>query len=156
LARKYEGNLAAKDLKFGLVVSRFNGFLSKELLSGATDALVRHGADEANIDVARVPGAFELPFIAGTLAKKGSYDAIICLGVVIRGETPHFDYICAEAARGIATVSRHAGIPIAFGIITADNTEQAIARAGVKSGNKGWQAAISAIEMANLVKEISK
>lgn len=154
MARKYEGDLSAKDLKFGLVVSRFNGLLSKQLLAGAMDALVRHGANENNIDTAWVPGAFETPFIAGKLAKKGSYDAVICLGVVIRGETPHFDYICREAARGIATVSRHSGVPITFGIVTADNTEQALERCGLKSGNKGWQAASAAIEMANLVKNI--
>lgn len=154
MARKYEGDLSAKDLKIGLVVSRFNGLLSKQLLAGAMDALVRHGANENNIDTAWVPGAFETPFIAGKLAKKGSYDAVICLGVVIRGETPHFDYICREAARGIATVSRHSGVPITFGIVTADNTEQALERCGLKSGNKGWQAASAAIEMANLVKNI--
>ncbi len=154
MANSYEGDLIAEDLKFGLVVSRFNGFLSKELLAGAMDALLRHGVKEKNIDVARVPGAFEIPLIAGKMAKRARYDAIVCLGVVIRGATPHFDYICRETARGIAVVSRHSGLPILFGLITADNTEQAIERAGVKSGNKGWQAAMSAIEMANLVKLI--
>ncbi len=150
-----EGELRAEGLKFGLVVSRFNDFITGRLLEGALDALKRHGADAQNMDVVRVPGAFEIPLAAKRMAKKGGYDALICLGAVIRGATPHFDYVAAEVSKGIAQVSLEAGLPIAFGVITADNIEQAIERAGTKSGNKGWDAALSAIEMARVLKKIS-
>lgn len=150
----YEGNLSASGLKFAVVVSRFNEFLSRQLLSGALDALTRHSASEDDIDIAWTPGSFELPMVAKKLASTGRYNAVICLGVVIRGATPHFDYICASAAKGIAAASMDTGLPVTFGVITADTVEQAIERSGSKSGNKGWQAAVSAIEMANLLKSI--
>jgi 6,7-dimethyl-8-ribityllumazine synthase len=149
--RKFEGKLIAKDLKFGIVISRFNEFLSARLLEGALDALKRHDALDDHIGIAWVPGSFEMPLIAKKMAESGKYDAIICLGVVIRGGTPHFDYICSEVSKGIARANYDSGVPMAFGIITADTIEQAIERAGTKSGNKGWQAALSAIEMANLL-----
>jgi len=147
-----EGNLDASKLKFGIVVSRFNELVSKGLLGGAEDCLKRHGADEANIDVIWVPGAFEIPFVAKKIAK--DYDAVICLGAVIRGGTPHFEYVASESAKGIAKVSLDTGVPIIFGILTTDNLEQALERAGAKSGNKGFAAALSAIELANLSKEL--
>lgn len=152
MVKTYEGNLIAKDLKFGIVVGRFNEFISSRLLSGALDALIRHGASEENIEVSWVPGAFEIPLIASKMAKGGNYDAVICLGAVIRGDTPHFDYVANEVSKGIAKVSLDSGLPVIFGVVTADNIEQAIERAGTKAGNKGWDAAISAIETANLVK----
>lgn len=152
MVKTYEGNLIAKDLKFGIVVGRFNEFISSRLLSGALDALIRHGASEENIEVSWVPGAFEIPLIASKMVKGGNYDAVICLGAVIRGDTPHFDYVANEVSKGIAKVSLDSGLPVIFGVVTADNIEQAIERAGTKAGNKGWDAAISAIETANLVK----
>lgn len=148
----YEGNLVASGLKFGIVVSRFNELLSSRLLSGAMDALVRHGASEADIDVAWVPGAFEVPLLASKLAASKKYDAVLALGVVIRGGTPHFEYVAAEVSKGVAKVMLDTGVPVSFGVITADTIEQAVERAGTKSGNKGWEAAEAAIEMANLVK----
>lgn len=149
-----EGELQAKGLKFAIVVSRFNDFITSKLLDGAKDALLRHGAKEEDIDIARVPGSFEIPLIAKKLASKGTYNAVICLGTVIRGATPHFEYVAAEVAKGIAAASMETGVPIAFGVITADTIEQAVERAGTKSGNKGWDAAITAIEMAQLIKKI--
>jgi len=149
-----EGELQAKGLKFGIVISRFNEFITSKLLDGAKDALVRHGAKEDDIDVAKVPGSFEIPMIAKKMAAKGVYNAIICLGTVIRGATPHFEYISAEVTKGIASASMETGVPIAFGIITCDTIEQAVERAGTKSGNKGWDAAMTAIEMAQLLKKV--
>jgi len=149
-----EGELQAKGLKFGIVISRFNEFITSKLLDGAKDALVRHGAKEDDIDVAKVPGSFEIPMIAKKMAAKGVYNAIICLGTVIRGATPHFEYISAEVSKGIASASMETGVPIAFGIITCDTIEQAVERAGTKSGNKGWDAAMTAIEMAQLLKKV--
>jgi 6,7-dimethyl-8-ribityllumazine synthase len=148
----YEGQLVARDFRFGIVVSRFNEFISKSLLSGAIDSLKRHEASEENIDVAWVPGSFEIPLVASKLASSGKYDAVVCLGAVIRGNTPHFDYVAAEVSKGVARVGLDTGVPVAFGIITADTLEQAVDRAGAKAGNKGWQAALTAIEMANLMK----
>ncbi len=150
----HEGELQAKGLKFAVVISRFNDFITSKLLDGAVDALLRHGADESNIEIVKVPGAFEIPLAAKKLAEKEFYDAIICLGTVIRGATPHFDYVAAEAAKGIATASMETGLPIAFGVLTTDTIEQAVERAGSKSGNKGWDAAMVAIEMAQLFKKI--
>jgi 6,7-dimethyl-8-ribityllumazine synthase len=145
-----EGKIDAKGLKFGLVVSRFNDFINDRLLGGALDALTRNGADEKNLSIVKVPGAFEIPLAAKKMANSGMYDAVICLGCVIRGATPHFEYISAEVAKGISRVSLESGVPVSFGVITADNLEQAIERAGTKAGNKGWDAALSAIEMINL------
>lgn len=150
MANILEGKLSAKDKKFGLVVSRFNDFISARLTEGALDALKRSGADEQDITVVRVPGAFEIPLAAKKLAKSGKFDAVICLGAVIRGATPHFEYISAEVTKGIAQVMLETELPISFGVLTADTIEQAIERAGTKSGNKGWDAAVSAIEMTNL------
>ncbi|MBW2560810.1 MAG: 6,7-dimethyl-8-ribityllumazine synthase [Deltaproteobacteria bacterium] len=147
-----EGKIVAKGLKFGIVASRFNDFICGKLIEGAVDALKRSGADEKDITVVRVPGAFEIPLVAKKLAKSGTLDAVICLGVVIRGGTPHFEYISSEVSKGIALVTLETETPVAFGIITSDTLEQAIERAGTKLGNKGWDAAISAIEMANLIK----
>ena len=149
-----EGELQANGLRFGIVVSRFNDFITSKLLDGALDALLRHGALEEDINIIRVPGSFEIPMIAKKMALKGTYNAIICLGTVIRGATPHFDYIAAEVSKGIASASMETGVPIAFGIITSDTIEQAVERAGTKSGNKGWDAAITAIEMAQLLKKL--
>jgi 6,7-dimethyl-8-ribityllumazine synthase len=154
MSKTYEGNLLGKGLKFGVVVSRFNEFFSQKLLEGAKDALLRHGVLEADIDVAWTPGSYEIPLIAGKMAASKKYGAVICLGAVIRGGTPHFDYIASEAAKGIAKVSLDTGVPVIFGIITADTLEQAIERSGTKAGNKGFDAAVSAIEMANLVKAL--
>jgi 6,7-dimethyl-8-ribityllumazine synthase len=148
----YEGNLIGSGLKIGIVASRFNELLSSRLLSGAQDALSRHDVADKNVDIVWVPGAFEIPLVAKKLAESGKYDAVIALGVVIRGGTPHFEYVAAEVSKGIANASLSTGVPIAFGIITADTIEQAVERAGTKSGNKGWDAANSAIEMANLLK----
>jgi len=148
----YEGHLVATGLKFGIVIARFNELLSSRLLSGAKDALVRHGAADEDIDVAWVPGAFEIPLVAGKLAASGRYDAVLALGVVIRGGTPHFEYISAEVSKGVAKIGLDSGVPVMFGVITADTIEQAVERAGTKAGNKGWEAAEAAIEMANLVK----
>lgn len=154
MIRRYEGKLLADGLRFAIVVSRFNEIISMRLLDGAIDALKRHGAAEEGIEVAYVPGAFELPLTARLMAEKGGYDAVICLGAVIRGSTPHFEYVAAEAAKGIAQATVAVGLPITFGVITADSLEQAIERAGAKSGNKGWDAALTALEMANLLREI--
>jgi 6,7-dimethyl-8-ribityllumazine synthase len=154
MVKTYEGNLIAKGLKFGIVVGRFNEFISSRLLSGAIDALSRHGANEEDVEVAWVPGAFEIPLVAGKMAKGGKYDAVICLGAVIRGSTPHFDYVASEVSKGIAKVSLDTDLPVIFGVITTDSIEQAIERAGTKSGNKGWDAAVSAIETANLIKNL--
>lgn len=151
--KKIEGNLIAKDLKFGIVLGRFNEFIGNRLLEGAVDALVRHGVDDDDIEVAFVPGSFEIPFAAARMVDSGKYDAVICLGALVRGETPHFEYIAAEATKGIAKVGLDSKVPVIYGVITADTIEQAIERAGTKAGNKGWQAAESAIEMANLVRE---
>ena len=151
----FEGMLLGKDLKFGLVVSRFNEFITKKLLEGAEDALLRHGVNKGDIEIAWVPGSFEIPLIAQKLAQTKRYDAVICLGAVIRGETPHSEYIATEVSKGIAKVGLDTGMPIIYGIITADTLEQAIERAGTKAGNKGFQAAMNAIEMVNLVKSIS-
>lgn len=149
-----EGNLIASQLKMGIVVGRFNEFIGSKLLSGAIDGLVRHGVEEETIEVAWVPGAFEIPLIAQKMANSGKYDAVICLGAVIRGSTSHYDYVCSEVSKGIATASMNSGVPVIFGILTTDNIEQAIERAGTKSGNKGYDCAVSAIEMANLLKQI--
>ena len=154
MAKLIEGNLIAKGKKFGIVASRFNDFITKELVAGCTDTLLRHGALDQDLVISWVPGAFEIPLIAEKMAKTKSYDAVICLGTVIRGATPHFDYIAAEVAKGIAKVSLDTGIPVTFGIITADTIEQAVERAGTKDGNKGRDAALSAIEMANLSEKI--
>ncbi len=149
-----EGHLDAGGLRFGLVVSRFNSFICDRLVEGAVDALVRHGADAANIDIAKVLGAFELPLAAQRLAQSGRYDALICLGAVIRGSTPHFDYVAAEVSKGLASVGLASGLPVAFGVLTTDTIEQAIERAGTKAGNKGFEAAVTAIEMANFLKKL--
>ncbi|HUV04474.1 MAG TPA: 6,7-dimethyl-8-ribityllumazine synthase [Armatimonadota bacterium] len=156
MARVYEGKLLAEGLKFGIVVSRFNDFVTKRLLEGALDALGRHGAKEEDIAVVRVPGTFEVPPIAQKMASSGKYDAVICLGALIRGATPHFEYIAAEVTKGIAQVGLATGVPTIFGVITADTIEQAIERAGTKVGNKGFDAAEAAIEMANLLREIGE
>jgi 6,7-dimethyl-8-ribityllumazine synthase len=152
--KRLEGELNAQGLKFAIIVSRFNEFITQRLLDGAMDALLRHGADEDNIEIIRVPGSFEIPLIAKRVAQRGSYDSIICLGTIIRGATPHFEYVASETAKGIAMVSLETGIPVAFGVITADTIEQAVERAGTKSGNKGWDAALTAIEMAQLLKKL--
>jgi 6,7-dimethyl-8-ribityllumazine synthase len=154
--RELVGELTAAGLRFAIVVSRFNAFVTERLLSGALDALVRAGAKSSEIDVVRVPGAMEIPLAAQVAAETGRYDAIVCLGAVIRGETPHFEYVCAEASRGVAQASLRAGVPMSYGILTVENLEQAVDRAGLKSGNKGFEAAMSAAEMANLVRKISK
>ncbi len=152
--KTFEGKLSAKGKKFGIVISRFNELISKRLLEGAVDSINRHEGSEDNVAVAWVPGAFELPIVAQKMAKSGNYDALICLGAVIRGETPHFEYVAAESIKGIASASKESDLPITMGVITADNVDQAVERAGVKSGNKGWQAASAAIEMVNLVDQI--
>jgi 6,7-dimethyl-8-ribityllumazine synthase len=154
LARVYEGKLIADGLKFGLVVARFNEFITGKLLSGCLDALYRHGVLEEDVDIVWVPGAFEIPLAAQKMALK-EYDAVICLGAVIRGGTPHFEYVASEVTKGIAQVSLQLAKPVVFGVITADTIEQAIERAGTKAGNKGWDAAVTAIEMANLLKEMN-
>ena len=146
----HEAKLIAKGKKFALVVSRFNDFITEKLLSGALDALVRSGAADEDLEVVKVPGAFEIPLVAKKMAKTGRFDAVICLGAVIRGSTPHFDYVSAEVSKGVATAGMESGIPIIFGVITTDTIEQAIERAGTKAGNKGWSAEIDAVEMANL------
>ncbi|MGI5891650.1 MAG: 6,7-dimethyl-8-ribityllumazine synthase [Bacillota bacterium] len=150
----YQGQLQAQGMKTAIIAGRFNEFITGKLLSGAVDALERHGHNTDDIDVIWVPGAFEIPLVAQKLAARADYDAIICLGAVIRGATPHFEYVSSEVAKGIASVGLASGKPIIFGVITADNIEQAIERAGTKAGNKGWDAALSAIEMANLLKNI--
>jgi 6,7-dimethyl-8-ribityllumazine synthase len=149
-----EGFLDAKGLRFAIAVSRFNSFITGRLLDGALDALRRHGCDMSTVDTVRVPGSWELPVVAMELAKSGRYDALICLGAVIRGDTPHFDHVASEASKGIATVSAQTGVPVAFGVLTTNTLEQAIDRAGAKCGNKGFDAAITAIEMASLMKKL--
>ena len=155
MSKLFQGVLLGEGLKFGVVVSRFNEFITKKLLEGAQDALLRHGVTGGDIDVAWVPGSFEIPLIAKKLAETKRYDAVICLGAVIRGDTPHYEYIATEVTKGIAKVGLETGLPISYGIITADSLEQAIERAGTKIGNKGFDAAVDAIEMANLLKSIS-
>lgn len=152
--RIIEGNLVAKDIKIGIVVGRFNEFIVSKLLGGALDGLKRHGVDENNIEISWVPGAFEIPLVAKKMAQSKKYDAVICLGAVIKGSTPHFDYVCAEASKGISSVSLSEELPVIFGVLTTDTIEQAIERAGTKAGNKGYDAAVTAIEMANLIKLI--
>ncbi len=152
--RLLEGNVIGEGLKIGIVASRFNEFIVSKLIGGAEDALVRHGVDTDNVDLAWVPGAFEIPVVARKMAESGRYDAVLCLGAVIRGSTSHYDYVCAEVSKGVATVGLKTGVPTLFGILTTDNIEQAIERAGTKAGNKGYDAACSAIEMVNLMREL--
>jgi 6,7-dimethyl-8-ribityllumazine synthase len=152
----FEGNYSTPSGRFGLVASRFNGYVVDQLISGALDGLVRHGVSDHQIDLIRVPGAYEIPLVARRLAKSGKYAAIICLGAIIRGETDHYDHVAAEASRGVAAACQETGIPIIFGILTCDTLEQAINRAGAKAGNKGFEAALAAIEMANLLKRLSE
>jgi len=152
--KKFEGKLDAKGLKMNLIVGRFNEFLGSKLLSGAVDALTRHGMEEKDIAVTWVPGAFEMPLVAKKIAASGDYDAVITLGAVIRGDTPHFEYVASEVTKGIANVSLQTGVPVIYGVLTTDTIEQAIERSGTKSGNKGFDAALSAIEMANLMKTV--
>lgn len=154
MANTIQGILSAKDKKFAIVVSRFNEMISKSLLSGAVDCIVRHEGKEENVTVAFVPGAFEIPIAAKKIAETKKFDAVICVGAVIRGATPHFDYIAAEVSKGIAHVGLETGVPVIFGVITSDSIEQALERAGTKAGNKGWDAALSAIEMADLLKKL--
>jgi len=150
--KTYEGNLVAEGLKFGIVIARFNEFITSKLLGGTLDALKRHGASADNVEIAWVPGAFEIPLAAKKMAVSKKYDAVICLGTVIRGSTSHYDYVCAEVSKGVAHVGLESGVPTLFGVLTTDTIEQAIERAGTKAGNKGFDAAVSAIEMANLLK----
>ena len=150
----FEGNIVAKDVKIGIVAARFNEFITSKLLSGAVDGLTRHDVKEEQIDVAWVPGAFEIPLIAKKMAQSGKYDAVICLGAVIRGATTHYDYVCAEVSKGIAQISLQTGVPVMFGVLTTDTIEQAIERAGSKAGNKGFDCAAGAIEMINLLRRI--
>lgn len=150
----YEGKLVSKDIKIGIVAARFNEFITSKLLGGAVDALNRHEIPEENIEVAWVPGAFEIPLIASKMAKSGRYDAVICLGAVIRGSTSHYDYVCSEVSKGIAQTSLTTGVPVMFGVLTTENIEQAIERAGTKAGNKGYDCAAGAIEMVNLIHEL--
>ena len=154
MTKVIEGKLTAKGMTVGIVVSRFNDFINKRLLDGALDALKRHGAEDKNISIVKVPGSFEIPLMAKKLADSGNYDAVICLGAVIRGATPHFEYTSAEVTKGIAKVTLDTGVPVSFGILTTDNIEQAIERAGTKSGNKGWDAALAAIEMVSVLKAV--
>jgi 6,7-dimethyl-8-ribityllumazine synthase len=155
LGKTYEGFLQGEGYRFGIVVGRFNEFISNKLLSGALDCLLRHGVDLGNVEVAWVPGAFEIPLVAGRMAKSGKYDAVVCLGAVIRGGTPHFDYVASEVSKGIARVGLDAGVPVIFGVLTTDTIEQAVERAGTKAGNKGWDAGLSALEMASLLRGFS-
>ena len=152
----FEGNVVAKDVKIGIVTARFNEFITSKLLGGAIDGLKRHDVKEDQIDLAWVPGAFEIPLIASKMAKSGKYDAVIALGAVIRGSTTHYDYVCSEVSKGIANVSLNSDIPVMFGVITTENIEQAIERAGTKAGNKGYDCALGAIEMVNLIRNIEK
>jgi 6,7-dimethyl-8-ribityllumazine synthase len=152
--KTFEGKLVSGEIKVGIVAARFNEFITSRLLSGAVDGLTRHGVREEDIHTAWVPGAFEIPLIASRMAKSGKYDAVICLGAVIRGATTHYDYVCNEAAKGIAMVSLETGVPVMFGVLTTENIEQAIERAGSKAGNKGYDCALGAIEMVNLIREI--
>jgi 6,7-dimethyl-8-ribityllumazine synthase len=155
MPKTIQADLNAKGLKFGIVASRFNDFITARLLDGAVDALVRHGASESDIEVVRVPGAYEIPLVAREMARSKKYSAVICLGAVIRGATPHFEYVSSEVSKGVAAVSLETGLPVVFGVLTTDSIEQAVERAGTKSGNKGWDAALSAIEMANLMKQLA-
>jgi 6,7-dimethyl-8-ribityllumazine synthase len=150
-----EGKLSAAGLRFAVIVSRFNDFISSRLVDGAMDALVRHGANEKEVTLLKVPGAFEIPLVAKKIAESGKYDAVVCLGAVIRGATPHFEYVAAEVSKGIAAVALESNIPVTFGVLTTDNLEQAIERAGSKAGNKGYEAAVAAMEMANLFRELT-
>ncbi|MCK9312843.1 MAG: 6,7-dimethyl-8-ribityllumazine synthase [Methanocorpusculum sp.] len=152
----YEGKLVSKDIKVGIVASRFNEFITAKLLGGALDALKRHDVLEDDIEIAWVPGAFEIPLIAAKMAESKKYDAVICLGAVIRGATDHYEYVCSEVTKGIASVALKSGVPVMFGVLTTDNLEQAIERAGTKVGNKGFDAAVSAIEMVNVIRELNK
>lgn len=152
--KTFEGKLVSKEIKVGIVASRFNEFITSKLLSGAMDALLRHDVREEDVHVAWVPGAFEIPLIASKMAKSGRYDAVICLGAVIRGSTSHYDYVCNEASKGIAAVSLETGVPVMFGVLTTENIEQAIERAGTKAGNKGYECAEGAIEMVNLIRAL--
>ena len=152
MPKVYEGQLDAKGRKFALVVARFNNFISERLLDGAVDCLIRHGAKDEHIHVFRVPGSFEVPYVARRVAISGQYDGVLCLGALIRGSTPHFDYIAAEAAKGVAGVAHESGVPVSFGILTCDTIEQAIERAGTKMGNKGWEAALALIEVVHMMK----
>jgi 6,7-dimethyl-8-ribityllumazine synthase len=152
----YEGHLVGTDLKVGIVVGRFNEFITGKLLSGAEDALKRHGVNQEDVDVAWVPGAFEIPLIAKKMVESNKYDAVITLGTVIRGSTPHFDYVCSEVSKGVSSLSMTSGVPVIFGVLTTDSIEQAVERAGAKAGNKGWEAAVSAIEMGNLCRTFNK
>ena len=154
--KTFEGKLVSKGARIGIVAARFNEFITSKLLSGAMDGLIRHEVQEENIHVAWVPGAFEIPLVAAKLAKSGKYDAVICLGAVIRGATTHYDYVCNEAAKGIAMVSLETGVPVMFGVLTTENIEQAIERAGTKSGNKGYDCALGALEMVNLIRELER
>ena len=154
MPRTLEGKISAEGYRFGLIVSRFNDFISSKLVEGAVDALKRHGATEEHLLLVKVPGAFEIPLAAKKLAESGKVDAVICLGAVIRGSTPHFDYVAAEVSKGIAMVALDTKVPVAFGVLTTDNLEQAIERAGTKSGNKGWDAAVAAMEMVNLLRQL--
>jgi 6,7-dimethyl-8-ribityllumazine synthase len=155
MPRFIEGKLDATGLRFGIIVGRFNSFIAERLLEGALDAIVRHGGSDDDIHVARVPGSYEIPLAAKKMAQSGRYDAIICLGAVIRGATPHFDYVAGEVAKGIAQVSLETGLPVAFGVLTTDTIEQAVERAGTKAGNKGFDAAMTAIETANLLRGLN-
>lgn len=152
--KTFEGKLVSKEIRIGIVAARFNEFITSKLLSGAMDALVRHDVKEENVHVAWVPGAFEIPLIASKMANSGNYDVVICLGAVIRGSTTHYDYVCSEVSKGIASVSLTSGVPVMFGVLTTENIEQAIERAGTKAGNKGYDCAVGAIEMVNLIREI--
>lgn len=152
--KTFEGKMVAKGVRIGIVVARFNEFITSKLLGGAMDGLIRHDIDEDNIDVAWVPGAFEIPLIAKKMAKSGKYDAVIALGAVIRGSTSHYDYVCNEVSKGVAAASLESGIPVMFGVVTTENIEQAIERAGTKAGNKGYDCALGAIEMVNLIREM--
>lgn len=154
MSKMIQGDLTAQGFKFGIVAARFNDFITSKLLDGALDALQRHGASEADIDIVKVPGAYEIPLAAKVLAQSKKYNAVICLGAVIRGATPHFEYVSAEVTKGIAAASLETGLPVIFGVLTTDTIEQAVERAGTKSGNKGWDAALSAIEMANVMKQL--
>lgn len=156
MVKVYEGNFIGEGRRFGIVMSRFNDLIGRRLLEGALDALARHGVRDDDVEVAMVPGAFEIPVVARAMARSGRYDAVIAVGAIIRGATPHFDYVAAEASKGIATVAMQTGVPVLFGIITADTIEQAVERAGTKAGNKGYDAAVAAIEMANLVKALGE
>ena len=152
----FEGKLVAEDLKIGIVAARFNEFIVSKLLSGAVDGLTRHNVEEDNIEVAWVPGAFEIPLMAAKMARSGKYHAVICLGAVIRGNTTHYDYVCNEVSKGVAQAGLNSGVPVLFGVVTTENIEQAIERAGTKAGNKGYDCAVGAIEMINLIKAIEK